>query len=314
MANTTLIVTTVMKTAKKEKTPNGAKIASRINILDFCEENYDDIFPLMDKIRCDKRREVHTRLDFGEDSRKSQRMRKDSQNLSAKTLSVIEGKVHSNDLATLTRQTRLSPGRTGNTLEMIPIVKVILTNRTLLLAKIDLEAETAPTASKNHMRKRTLEVKVKKGKPTDEEDLAVPWSCKENRRPRGSCEKFSSCSTGKTLGNAYVVSQVQLYPHRDREGMQKKYVKDLVEIHNIKQKDGETIEDFMKRFKIENGGMKGAPECMRISGFMHRVNNPELTKRLNEHVSKTVEEMMTAIAAFIQGETAATSKKKAHTP
>nr|GEU31017.1 reverse transcriptase domain-containing protein [Tanacetum cinerariifolium] len=94
---------------------------------------------------------------------------------------------------------------------------------------------------------------------------------------------------------------------------QKKYVKDSVEIHNIKQRDGETIEEFMKRFKIETGRMKGAPECMRIFGFMHGVNNPELTKRLDEHVPKTVEEMMTATTAFIRGETAVTSKKKVHT-
>nr|GFC80569.1 reverse transcriptase domain-containing protein [Tanacetum cinerariifolium] len=52
---------------------------------------------------------------------------------------------------------------------------------------------------------------------------------------------------------------------------QKKYVKDPMEIHNIKQMDGETIEDFMERFKIETRRMKGAPECMRISGFMYRV-------------------------------------------
>nr|GEY27940.1 reverse transcriptase domain-containing protein [Tanacetum cinerariifolium] len=58
---------------------------------------------------------------------------------------------------------------------------------------------------------------------------------------------------------------------------QKKYVKDPVEIHNIKKKDGETIEDFMERFK-------------------------------------TVEEMMIATAAFIRGETAAASKNKVHTP
>ncbi|GJV51626.1 hypothetical protein Tco_1447367 [Tanacetum coccineum] len=67
-------------------------------------------------------------------------------------------------------------------------------------------------------------------------------------------------------------------------------------------------------FKIETGRMKGAPECMRISGFMHGVNNLELKKCLNEHVPKTVEEMMTATAAFIRGETAAASKKKVHTP
>nr|GEY69775.1 reverse transcriptase domain-containing protein [Tanacetum cinerariifolium] len=52
---------------------------------------------------------------------------------------------------------------------------------------------------------------------------------------------------------------------------------------------------------------------MRISGFTHGVNNPKLTKRLNEHVPKTMEEMMTATTTFIRGETAAASKKKGHT-
>nr|GFC63355.1 reverse transcriptase domain-containing protein [Tanacetum cinerariifolium] len=93
---------------------------------------------------------------------------------------------------------------------------------------------------------------------------------------------------------------------------QKKYVKDPVKIHNIKQRDEETLEDFMERFKIETGRMKGAPECIRISGFMHGINNPELTKRLNERVPKTIKEMMIATAAFIRGETAAASKKKGH--
>ncbi|GJW07994.1 hypothetical protein Tco_1570417 [Tanacetum coccineum] len=60
--------------------------------------------------------------------------------------------------------------------------------------------------------------------------------------------------------------------------------------------------------------MKWAPECMKISGFMHGVNNPELTKRLNEHVPNTLEEMMTTTTAFIRGETAALSKKKVHIP
>ncbi|GJZ96247.1 hypothetical protein Tco_0668581 [Tanacetum coccineum] len=60
--------------------------------------------------------------------------------------------------------------------------------------------------------------------------------------------------------------------------------------------------------------MKGAPECMRISGFMHGVNNPELTKRLNEHVLKIMEEMMAITVAFIRGEAAAASKKKGHLP
>nr|GFA90969.1 reverse transcriptase domain-containing protein [Tanacetum cinerariifolium] len=93
---------------------------------------------------------------------------------------------------------------------------------------------------------------------------------------------------------------------------QKKYVKDLVENHNIKQRDGETLKDFMEQFKVETGRMKGAPECMRISEFMHGINNPELTKRLNEHVPRTMEEIMIATTAFIRGEAATANKKKGH--
>nr|GEY69388.1 reverse transcriptase domain-containing protein [Tanacetum cinerariifolium]GEY70323.1 reverse transcriptase domain-containing protein [Tanacetum cinerariifolium] len=66
----------------------------------------------------------------------------------------------------------------------------------------------------------------------------------------------------------------------------------------------------MERFMVETRRMKGAPECMRISGFMHRVNNPELTKRLNEHVPKTMKEMIISTTAFIRGEAAAAGKKK----
>nr|GEU79242.1 reverse transcriptase domain-containing protein [Tanacetum cinerariifolium] len=94
---------------------------------------------------------------------------------------------------------------------------------------------------------------------------------------------------------------------------QKKYIKDPVEIHNIKQKDEETIDDFMERFKVKTGRMKGAPKCMQISEFMHGVNNSELTKRPNEHVPKTMKEMMITTTAFIPREVVAASKKKRHT-
>nr|GEU51734.1 reverse transcriptase domain-containing protein [Tanacetum cinerariifolium] len=101
---------------------------------------------------------------------------------------------------------------------------------------------------------------------------------------------------------AETILETETAPMALKNHTQNKYVKDPVEIHNIKQRDGETIEEFIERFKIETGRMKGAPECMRISRFMHGVNNPELTKRLNEHVPKTVEEMMTSTTTFIRGE------------
>ncbi|GKF84411.1 hypothetical protein Tco_0249309 [Tanacetum coccineum] len=43
----------------------------------------------------------------------------------------------------------------------------------------------------------------------------------------------------------------------------------------FEQSPPESIEGFMEHFKIETRHMKGAPECIRISIFMHGVNNPE---------------------------------------
>nr|GEW14355.1 hypothetical protein [Tanacetum cinerariifolium] len=87
MANTTPTVTTVTKATNKEKTPKEADAALKFNILDFCEEHYEDILPvIMDKIHRDKRKEVHARLDFRESPKKSQRVREGSQNSSAGTL------------------------------------------------------------------------------------------------------------------------------------------------------------------------------------------------------------------------------------
>ncbi|GKA12851.1 hypothetical protein Tco_0692397 [Tanacetum coccineum] len=86
MANITTIVTTITKPATKEKTPKDADATPRVNIQDFCEEHYEDILPtIMDKIRRDKRKEVHARLDFEESPKK--RIREGSQNSSARTLS-----------------------------------------------------------------------------------------------------------------------------------------------------------------------------------------------------------------------------------
>ncbi|GJS77468.1 hypothetical protein Tco_0727349 [Tanacetum coccineum] len=84
MANTTPVVTTVTKTATKEKATKETDASLRVNILDFCEEHYEEILPvIMDKIRRDKRKEVYTRLDFRDNTKKSQRIREGSQNSSA---------------------------------------------------------------------------------------------------------------------------------------------------------------------------------------------------------------------------------------
>nr|GEW90640.1 reverse transcriptase domain-containing protein [Tanacetum cinerariifolium] len=67
---------------------------------------------------------------------------------------------------------------------------------------------------------------------------------------------------------------------------QKKCIKDPVEIHNIKQRDGESTEEFVWRYKLECRDVKGALECMKISEFMHEITNPELIKRLHDNIPK----------------------------
>ncbi|GKE71390.1 reverse transcriptase domain-containing protein [Tanacetum coccineum] len=46
---------------------------------------------------------------------------------------------------------------------------------------------------------------------------------------------------------------------------QKKCIKDPIEIHNIKQREGVYTKDFVKRYKLESRNVKGASECMRTA-------------------------------------------------
>ncbi|GJR06617.1 hypothetical protein Tco_1259857 [Tanacetum coccineum] len=82
-------------------------------------------------------------------------------------------------------------------------------------------------------------------------------------------------------------------------GSARKCIKVRVKIHHIKQ-----------RFKAESMHVKGAPECMRISGFMHEITYPELIKRLYDNISKSVDEMMRVTTTFLRGEVATSNQLK----
>ncbi|GJY73190.1 reverse transcriptase domain-containing protein [Tanacetum coccineum] len=66
----------------------------------------------------------------------------------------------------------------------------------------------------------------------------------------------------------------------------KKCIKDPIEIHHIKQREGESMEDFMRR-------------------FMHGITNPKLIKRLHDKILNSVDEMMKITTSFLIGEVAA---------
>nr|GEV42465.1 reverse transcriptase domain-containing protein [Tanacetum cinerariifolium] len=94
---------------------------------------------------------------------------------------------------------------------------------------------------------------------------------------------------------------------------QKKCIKDLVEIHHLKQREGESTKDFVKRLKAESRHVKGAPKCMRISGFMHGITNHELIKRLHDNILKLVDEMMRVTTTILRGEVAASNQARKKT-
>ncbi|GKD26805.1 hypothetical protein Tco_1233019, partial [Tanacetum coccineum] len=101
---------------------------------------------------------------------------------------------------------------------------------------------------------------------------------------------------------------------RENYLQQTKHIKDPVEIHHIKQRDGESTEDFMERYKAEILDVEGAPECMKISGFMHGITHPELIKRLYEKILRSMDEMYRVTTSFLQWEVAAFSYSQKKTP
>ncbi|GJT84859.1 reverse transcriptase domain-containing protein [Tanacetum coccineum] len=101
---------------------------------------------------------------------------------------------------------------------------------------------------------------------------------------------------------------------RENYLQQTKHIKDSVEIHHIKQINGESTENFMERYKTEVLDMEGASECMKISGFMHGITHPELIKRLYEKIPRSMDEMYRVTTSFLQGVVAAFSYSRKKTP
>nr|GEV57150.1 reverse transcriptase domain-containing protein [Tanacetum cinerariifolium] len=340
MANTTPLVTTVTKPVTN---PRDADATPRANIQDFCEEYYEDILPIiMDKVRHDKRKEVHARLDFGESSRE-RRTREDS------TTQVIEDRVRSG---------RSRPHRLDTSNEDCPKDRERFRgvkesyddsfshsyrdgNRSRhMKRRRDNESPLSSMLKSDSSDGRYRKSRSKRHRSTDEDDLTRPWMCEEedpftlrirnfvsSRRtqmpnnvktydgtgdPEDHVKIFQAVTQVKRqamptwchMFNSTLIGAARVWfdelPPESADSykdlkvafltyfmQQKKYVKDPVEIHNIKQNDGETIEDFMERFKVETERMKGA---------------------LN-----TMEEMMITTTAFIRGEAVAASKKKGHT-
>ncbi|GJR79424.1 reverse transcriptase domain-containing protein [Tanacetum coccineum] len=126
------------------------------------------------------------------------------------------------------------------------------------------------------------------------------------------CHMFNSTLTGnaRVWFDKLPKESIDIYEDlrtafRENYLQQTKHIKDPVEIHHIKQIYGESTEDFMERYKAEVLDVEGAPECMRISGFMHGITHLRLIKRLYERIPRSMDEMYRMTTSFLQGEVAA---------
>ncbi|GJU34049.1 reverse transcriptase domain-containing protein [Tanacetum coccineum] len=254
MANTAPIVTTVTKTSTKEKTPKEMDTAPRVNILHFCEEHYEDILPvIMDKIRRDKRKEVHTMLDFGDNTKRSRRIREGSQNLSAGTLSAR----YRNPSERPKERDRLKDND-GN----VEISKDHSHSRGRPHRR-----DSSLSKDRPRSRDRSRGIKESYGNTCSSYRTRAGSGHHSRDKGRSSIMKRGRERTARVWFDELPPESIDVYKDLKAAFLayfmqQKKYIKDPVEIHNIKEKDGETIEDFMERFKVETGRMKGAPECM----------------------------------------------------
>nr|GEV05434.1 reverse transcriptase domain-containing protein [Tanacetum cinerariifolium] len=309
MADTTPFVTTVTKPAINL---GEANTTPRVNIQELCEEYYEDILPIiMENVRHDRRKDVHTRLDFREGPR--ERIGEDSHYSNARARATEPERVKVQDHLSETYSPSTTKSRPQKTDSRDP-PRGRSRARALSASRDDRPKDRERFRSaresygdsfshsyrdgghSHHMKRRRdksppssvsrsdssdgkyQRSKSKRHKPTNEDDLTRPWMCEEEIRSRIEsailrAREGHECPTMVWFDELPPES---IYSYKDLRAtflayfmQQKKYVKDLVEIHNIKQRDGETIEDFIERFKTETGRMKGALECMRIFGFMH---------------------------------------------
>ncbi|GKA47839.1 hypothetical protein Tco_0740797 [Tanacetum coccineum] len=131
---------------------------------------------------------------------------------------------------------------------------------------------------------------------TDEDDLYQPWTCEERNPFTPRIRHFSLPRTRMPSHGKILHQQTKHYQGNPVD-----------RYNHIKQRDGESTEDFMERYKAEVLDVEGAPECMRISGFMHGITHPGLIKRLYERIPRSMDEMYRMTTSFLHREVACTS-------
>ncbi|GJW04839.1 reverse transcriptase domain-containing protein [Tanacetum coccineum] len=316
---------------KNKQTPQGSvRTTSAVDLKEFCEKHYEKLLPIMtDKYEYEKRKkekpeEVKARLDFGDARKKSTRAQEsaysESRTISPRRQIRSRSPRHNPSVFTRLRHERSrSPRHECKSKER---------RESTVFKRLGSRGRSTSMSSSFTSRIRHFDfpktrmpshVKTYNGSEDPEDHLKIFQAAAKTERwamPTW-CHMFNSTLTGnaRVWFDDFPPESIDSYNDL-REAFlknylqQKKCIRDPIVLHNIKQRDGESTEDFIQRYKSESGNVKGAPECMRISGFVHGITNPELIKRFHEKIPKTVDEMMHGGTLSQRAKSALKSKRK----
>ncbi|GKB20845.1 hypothetical protein Tco_0854768, partial [Tanacetum coccineum] len=128
----------------------------------------------------------------------------------------------------------------------------------------------------------------------------------------GFVRNYNMHNMGKTIGelHALLIEYGKGLPKKAATSQVMAIQGGKIQKANKKSLNAKGKEEFVQRFKTENRHVKGATECMKISGFMYEITNLELIKRLHDKIPKLVDEMMRVTAAFLRKEVAASNQAR----
>ncbi|GJT85123.1 hypothetical protein Tco_1066840 [Tanacetum coccineum] len=313
---------------------------------DVRNTHYEKLLPIMaDKYEYGQRKkekleEVKARLDFGEARKKSTRAWEsaysESRTMSPRRQRRSRSPCHNPSVFTRLRRERSRSSRheyKSKARRESTVFKRLGSRGRSTSVHSDSRQESS-RYTKNHSESEDSEgghwksKSRRKKSSVEDDDLSQPWVCAET-------DPFTSRICHFNFPKTRMPSHVKTYNGSEdpKDHMKifqataktkrsipeklpptKKYIRDLIVLHNIKQRDEESTEDFIQRYKSESGNVKGAPECMRISEFVHGITNPELIKRFHEKIPKTVDEMMQVATSFLQGQETASNQERKKSP
>ncbi|GKB28259.1 reverse transcriptase domain-containing protein [Tanacetum coccineum] len=140
--------------------------------------------------------------------------------------------------------------------------------------------------------------KPKRQKSSIEDDLSQPWVCEET-------DPFTPRIRYFDFPKSRMPSHIKTY---DGSEDPEDHLKIFQAAAKIEQRWG--IHGRVYAEVQAGRDVKRAPECMKISGFMHEITNPELIKRLHDKILMSVDEMMRVTTTFLRCEVTASNRER----